>query len=309
MASEFDLIYRYLANLGAGSHVTLGVGDDAATLRLSAGCELVVSTDTAIEGRHFPEDTLPEYVGYRVVAAAVSDLAAMAAKPIAMTLALTIPNADELWMHGFATGVAHAVDAFGLPLVGGDLTRGTLSVTVTVMGEVPAGRAVTRQGAQVGDQIAVTGTLGDAAAGLAIINGALAGHSDVDWRLAEQLEQRFYKPSPQLDWAAWLATHASAAIDISDGLLSDLGHIAHASGVRLSVDPQAVPLSVALRAMPGFTPLPFALQGGDDYELAFTAPADLVLPLGATQIGFVEAGKGVICPGTESEQGGYDHFL
>ncbi len=309
MASEFDLIYRYLANLGAGSHVTLGVGDDAALLRLSAGCELVVSTDTAIEGRHFPEDTLPEYVGYRVVAAAVSDLAAMAAKPIAMTLALTIPNADELWMHGFATGVAHAVDAFGLPLVGGDLTRGALSATVTVMGEVKAGQAVRRQGAQVGDQIAVTGTLGDAAAGLAIINGALAAHSNVDWELAEQLEQRFYKPSPQLDWAAWLATYASAAIDISDGLLSDLAHIAHASGVRLSVDPQSVPLSVALKAMPEFNPLTFALRGGDDYELAFTAPADLVLPSGATRIGLVEAGAGVSCAGTEGEQGGYDHFL
>lgn len=309
MASEFDLIYRYLAHLGAGPHVTLGVGDDAATLGLSAGCELAVSTDTAIEGRHFPEDTLPEYVGYRAVAAAVSDLAAMAAKPIGMTLALTIPDADELWMHGFATGVAHAVEAFTLPLVGGDLTRGPLSVTVTVMGEVMAGQSVRRQGAQVGDQIAVTGTLGDAAAGLAIINGALAGHSDVDWTLAEQLEQRFYKPSPQLEWAAWLATHASAAIDISDGLLSDLSHIARASGVRLSVNHESVPMSIALKAMPGFDTLKLALQGGDDYELAFTAPADIVLPPGATRIGFVEAGEGVICPGAEGNQGGYDHFL
>lgn len=309
MASEFDLIYRYLAHLGRAPHVTLSVGDDAATLGLSAGCELVVSTDTILEGRHFPEETLPEYVGYRAVAAAVSDLAAMAARPIAMTLALTIPDADELWMHGFANGVAQAVDAFKLPLVGGDLTRGALSITVTVMGEVALGRAVKREGAKVGDQIAVTGTLGDAAAGLAIIGGALAGESHVDWALAEQLEQRFFKPLPKLDWAPWLAAHASSAIDISDGLLADLSHIARASGVRLAIDSHAVPLSKALQALPGFSPLEFALKGGDDYELAFTAPADVTLPLGATRIGFVEAGTGVECAGVDSEQSGYDHFL
>lgn len=308
MASEFDLIYRYLAHLGAGPHVNLGVGDDAATLSLSSGCELVVSTDTAIEGRHFPVDTLPEYVAYRAIAAAVSDLAAMAAIPIGMTLALTIPDADELWMHGFASGVADAVADFDLPLVGGDLTRGALSITVTVMGEVPLGKAVKRRGAKIGDDIAVTGTLGDAAAGLAVLNGALAQQDDVDWVLAEQLEQRFFKPSPRLAWAGWLATHATSAIDISDGLLSDLGHVARASGVEMALDPQALPLSQALRAMPGLNPVSLALQGGDDYELAFTVPAHTELPLGATRIGCVVAGSGVSCRGLHIEETGYDHF-
>lgn len=309
MTSEFDLIYRYLAHLGAGPHVTLGVGDDAAMLQLSPGCELVVSTDTALEGRHFPEATLPDFIGYRAVAAAVSDLAAMAAKPIAMTIALTIPEADELWMHGFASGVAEAVSNFDIPLVGGDLTRGALSVTVTVMGEIPVGRAVRRQGAQVGDQIAVTGTLGDAAAGLAIIGGVLAEYDDVDWALAEQLEQRFFKPSPRLEWSGWLATHASSAIDISDGLLSDLAHIARASGVLLLIDPQSVPMSAAIKALPGLNSLELALQGGDDYELAFTVPADVALPPGATRIGFVEPGAGVRCSGVDIKGRGYDHFL
>jgi len=309
MASEFDLIYRHLASFGAGPSVILGVGDDAASLRVRDGHELLVSTDTLVEGRHFPVDSLPEHIAYRAVATAVSDLAAMAATPIAMTLALTLPEADDLWMHGFSMGLASAVSDFGIPLVGGDLTRGPLCVSVTVMGECPAGLSVKRSGARVGDMLCVTGTLGDAAAGLLLIQGTsdLSALPDID--TTEYLEHRFYRPTPALMWCDWLRTHATSAIDVSDGLLADVTHIAHASGVGVQISAHALPLSEALASLKALDPIALALHGGDDYELAFTVPAGTELPAGLQCIGTVVDGDHVICTDIATTGvSGYDHF-
>ena len=307
MPSEFDLIYRYLASFGGGPSVVLGVGDDGAALRISPAHELIVSTDTMVEGRHFPINTLAEHIAYRAVAAAVSDLAAMAADPIGMTLALTVPHADELWMHGLSMGLASAVGDFSIPLVGGDLTRGPLCLSVTVMGECPAGQSLRRTGARVGDLLCVTGTLGDAAAGLMLIEGTsqLSVLPDID--TVDFLEQRFYRPSPRLEFCHWLRDNATSAIDISDGLLADITHIAQASGVGLVVDVESLPLSPALSSLSMLNSGKLALTGGDDYELAVTVAAGTILPEGLRRIGLVTEGEQVKCSG-DIEGAGYDHF-
>ncbi len=311
--SEFDLIYRYLANFGAGENVSLGAGDDAAVLTLPAGSELLVSTDTQVEGRHFLPDSLPEHVAYRAVAAAASDLAAMGARPLAMTLALTLPDNDELWLHSFSMGLAKAVEALNLPLVGGDLTRGPLALTVTVMGHSKAGEWIPRTGARPGDRVCVTGSLGDAAAALALLNGELALSGDpedpaLSPSACDYLESRFFAPSVRFEYASWLVENAHAAIDISDGLLADLAHIAHASGLACHIDPDAIPLSAVLKSLPREQALSWALTGGDDYELAMTVPPGVALPPGVTVVGECVAGSGVHCPGFEGLAGGFDHF-
>jgi len=304
-ATEFDLIRRYFSSLGRGEHVRLGVGDDAALLRLPSGSELVMSIDTAIAGVHFPEQAFPEDVAYRVVAAAASDLAAMGAEPLGMLLALSLPVVDELWLHAFSEGLAQASQAFALPLVGGDTTRGALSLTVQVSGAVPEGQALLRGGARAGEQVCVSGTLGDAAAGLALLEGRW---QVADPDAAEYLQQRFFRPVPRLALATALRGIATAAIDISDGLLADLDHLAAASGVRIVLDPAALPVSTALAEAPEEQRTDWALRGGDDYELAFTLPAQLPLPPGCTCIGRTESGQGVHCPGAASDATGYRHF-
>ena len=230
---EFSLIARYFSSLGRGEAVDLSVGDDCAILRLRQGERLATSTDTLVPGVHFPEDAFPEDIGFRAVAVAVSDLAAMGARPIGMTLALTLPVLDDFWLNAFSQGLAAAVSAFNIPLVGGDTTRGPLTMTVQVMGAVPEGEALMRGGARVGDGVYVSGTLGDAA-------GALAFMED-NWQPkaehAEYLLARFYRPSPRLELGWALLGVASSAIDISDGLMADAGHIAAASGVAIVVDP------------------------------------------------------------------------
>ena len=305
--TEFDLIYRYLAAYGTGTHVTLGVGDDAAILAPPAGNELLVSTDSQLCGRHFPEYSLPEDIAKRVVAAAASDLAAMGAEPLAMTLALSLPETDELWLHGFSMGLANVVKALGLPLVGGDLTRGPLALTVTVMGYAPVGSSVQRRGAQPGDQLCVTGTLGDAAAALALMSGEEACLLELGDPEQQYLERRFYDPTPRFELATWLREHATAAIDISDGLLADLEHVASASGVALELSREALPLSPVLQQLPRKLAESWALSGGDDYELAFTVPAGIPLPLGVSCVGYASEGEGVNCEGAPALRG-YDHF-
>lgn len=305
--SEFDLIYRYLAAFGAGPNVTLGVGDDAAILAPPADSELLISTDTQLCGRHFPEYSLPEDVATRVVAAAASDLAAMGADPLAMTLALSLPEVDELWLHGFSMGLATAVKSWGLPLVGGDLTRGALALTVTVTGTAPTGSSVQRRGAQPGNKLCVTGTLGDAAAALALMSGEEACLLDLADEEQQYLERRFYNPTPRFELGTWLRLHATSAIDISDGLLADLGHIASASAVTLEVVRDQLPLSPVLQQLPRELAEVWALGGGDDYELAFTVPAELPLPSGVSCIGYALEGEGVRCEGAPAIRG-YDHF-
>lgn len=304
-ATEFDLIYRYFSSLGAGPAVDLSVGDDCAIVRLDAGERLATSVDTVVEGVHFPEDTFPEDTGFRAVSVAVSDLAAMGARPLGMTIALTLPEADEYWLNAFSQGVAQAVSAYNLPLIGGDTTRGALTITVQVLGALPHDKALLRGGAKVGDAVCVSGNLGDAAGGLAFLQE--------QWRPeachAEYLLQRFNRPAARIELGLALLGKASAAIDISDGLLADAGHIASASGVGLRIEPDALPLSDALRSCKDTEQvLRWALAGGDDYELCFCLPAAETMPVGCTRIGTVVAGEGV-STGLEFDfQGGYQHF-
>ena len=308
MGREFQLIQRYLSLYGAGPQVTLGVGDDAAVVNLPPNTELVVSTDTLVEGTHFPELTLPEHIATRAIGTAASDLAAMAAEPLAMTIALTLPSADELWLHSFSQGLASAVQQFSLPLVGGDLTRGPVSVTVTVNGTVPAGRALGRGGARPGDRLCVTHTLGDAAAGLALVSGLWDPDHTLTSDQEQFLEDRFYQPTPRLDWAGWLRDNATAAIDISDGLLADVGHLARASGLGCRLDSSCLPFSAPLATVNRQQRLDWALAGGDDYELAVAVPVGVELPAHLTPVGEFVTGDGVECDYMPGGQSGYDHF-
>jgi len=302
--SEFSLIYRYFSSLGHGPGIDLSVGDDCAIVDLPAHERLATSIDTLVEGVHFPADSFPEDIGYRAVAVAVSDLAAMGARPIAMTLALTLPTSDEFWLHTFSQGIAQAASQYSLPLIGGDTTRGPLAITVSVMGALPKNKALLRGGASAGDIICVSGTLGDAAAGLAFLQGEWQPSPDH----AEFLLQRFNRPQARILLGSELLGVASAAIDISDGLLADVGHIADASGLRAVIDPARLPLSSALLSHPSKEQaLQWALAGGDDYELCFTLSAAQP-PQGCTAIGRMEAGSGVECPLAVDGQSGYRHF-
>jgi len=303
--SEFTLIYRYFSALGRGAAVDLSVGDDCAILRLDAGERLATSVDTMVEGVHFPVGSFPEDIGFRAVSVAASDLAAMGARPIGMTLALTLPAADELWLHAFSQGIAAAASEYRLPLVGGDTTRGPLTITVQVMGALPLDKALLRSGARPGDAVYVSGFLGDAAAALAVLAG--------DWRPepehTEYLLDRFNRPRARIELGLALLGVASAAIDISDGLLADAGHIAAASGARLRIEPGLLPLSPALASHADQEQARrWALTGGDDYELCFCLPAHANAPAGCTRIGRVEEGSGVDCGMDIGVAAGYQHF-
>jgi thiamine-monophosphate kinase len=303
--SEFTLIYRYFSALGRGDAVDLSVGDDCAILRLAAGERLATSVDTMVEGVHFPADSFPEDVGFRAVSVAASDLAAMGARPLGMTVALTLPEADDFWLNAFSQGLAAAVSDYDLPLVGGDTTRGPLTITVQVLGGLPLDRALLREGASEGDELYVSGCLGDAAGALAFLQE--------QWRpepeYAEYLLDRFNRPRARLDLGRQLLRLATACIDISDGLLADAGHIADASGVRLVIDPDLVPISTALGSHENpDQALRWALTGGDDYELCFCLPPGEPAPQGCIRIGRVEAGQGVDCGLAIDNDRGYQHF-
>ncbi|MDG2461533.1 MAG: thiamine-phosphate kinase [Luminiphilus sp.] len=304
-ATEFQLIDHFFAGIGDSSSVLLGIGDDAAALELPAGHVLLVSTDTVSEGVHFPRGTHAVDVAYRAVIAAASDLAAMSAEPLGMLLALTLARTDSEWLAGFATGLREAAAITQLPLVGGDTTQGALTVSITVLGSAPRATYLTRQSAQPGDRLCVSGTLGDAAAGLSI----RLGETVADDQSALFLTDRFTRPSARLALGQLLRGHATSAIDISDGLLADAGHLARCSGVALEVDSAALPLSEAMQTIADEAQqLNWALGGGDDYELLFTLPADATLPSGCTEIGRVRSGSGVFCD-VMPEQTGYEHFV
>ncbi|QFU74674.1 thiamine-phosphate kinase [Halioglobus maricola] len=302
-STEFDLIYRHFASLGAGPAVDLSVGDDCAILKLEPGERLVTSVDTMVEGVHFLPDMFPEIIGFRAVSTAASDLAAMGARPIGMTIALTLPQADDFWVHSFSEGVAETVSLYGLPLVGGDTTRGPLTISVNVLGALPAGEALLRDGAQVGDGVYVSGQLGDAAAGLAILQDEWRPEPDA----AAYLVERYERPRARLELGQQLLGRATAAIDISDGLLADAGHIAAAGGVGITLTAGAIPLSAALGGA-GDRALRWALTGGDDYELCFTLPAGESAPEGCTRIGEVVSGQGVQLDVDVDTDAGYQHF-
>ncbi|ROR34969.1 thiamine-phosphate kinase [Inmirania thermothiophila] len=314
MQGEFDLIERFFRRGPARADVALGVGDDAALLRPPPGCELVAATDTLVEGVHFPAGTDPAAVGHKALAVNLSDLAAMGAEPRWALLALTLPAADEDWLAAFAAGLEALAREAGVALVGGDTTRGPLAATVTVLGSVPAGQALRRCGARPGDDVWVSGTLGDAALGLAAATGRL----ELPAAVAAALRARLDRPRPRLALGRRLRGLARACIDVSDGLVADLGHVCRASGVGARIERAALPLSPAAQAALAAGGDPAApLVGGDDYELLFTAPpwaAAAVAGLGeVARIGTVEAGAGVriVEPdGSERrlEAGGWDHF-
>lgn len=295
---EFELIRQFFAAAQcarAGEGVALGIGDDCALLQVAAGMQLAVSTDTLVEGVHFPSAADPCLLGQRSLAVAVSDLAAMGATPLAFTLALTLPTVSADWLRAFAAGLDRMAEACGVRLVGGDTTRGPLSLTVTVFGSVPAGQALTRAGARPGDLLCVGGALGDAAGALPLV----LGERQVSESVSAPLLDRYWSPQPQLALGQALRGRATSALDISDGLLADCGHIASASGVGLQIEQSRLPLSDALRQLLGDAGARHAaLTGGDDYILAFTLPAEHLAALSAEGwpvhvIGAVQAGAGV----------------
>ncbi|HXD83239.1 MAG TPA: thiamine-phosphate kinase [Rudaea sp.] len=296
--------------------VRLGIGDDAALLAVPAGQLLTVSTDTLVAGVHFPHEATARDIGWKALAVNLSDLAAMGAEPAWATLALTLPSADARWVAEFADGFAELARDYRVALVGGDTTQGPLSITVTIHGFVPEAAALTRAGARAGDGVYVTGTLGDAAAGLKLSlpslakEGSKASNFFLPLRAGEgaeggrgQLLERLHRPAPRIAQGLLLRGRATACIDVSDGLAADLRHICTASGVGAQIDAYALPASPELIAAFG-TDDRRALQlaGGDDYELCFTVPdalaPDLLRDLAdsgcaATRIGHVVSGAGV----------------
>lgn len=270
--SEFELIERYFkAHQANRPDVVLGVGDDCALLAPAEDQLIAVSTDTLVSGVHFFADMPPEDLGYKAVVANLSDLAAMGASPSWMSLALTLPEVDESWLEGFSAGLFKAADYYGIQLVGGDTTRGPLSLTITVQGQVPKNKQLIRSGAKPGDWIYVTGPLGGAALALEVLYGRV----EADAPQTELLLQSFYRPTPRLLAGQALRSLASAAIDISDGLATDLGHLASRSGCRAVVDLAQLPMHPLLgELVDGDRALRLALAGGEDYELCFTVPME-----------------------------------
>jgi thiamine-monophosphate kinase len=313
---EFDIIARYFERAVADDDVLVGIGDDAAVLRTQGA--IAVSVDTLVEGRHFPPGLPPEAIGYRALAVNLSDMAAMAARPRWITLALTLPDADEAWLDGFANGLFGLAERHGVSLVGGDLTRGPLTVSVQIIGSVEPAAMLTRSGGHIGDDVYVTGTLGDSAAGLMLIDEP----DGAGTAAPAALHERFLWPEPRVRAGLALGPVASAAIDISDGLLADLGHLCHASGCGASIDVERLPLSAELLSVfPPDDAERLALAGGDDYELCFTAaPAQAqtieaaLAEAGVTahRIGRLIAGSGVECrrdgEPVELAATGYRHF-
>jgi len=296
---EFDLIKQFFVRgAAANSAVALGIGDDCAVLNPAAGAQLLVSSDMLVEGRHFLSTVAPERLGHKALAVNLSDLAACGATPRAFTLALALPRADATWLAGFAKGLFALADAHGIALVGGDTTQGPLNICITVMGEAPAGQALLRSGARVGDDIYVSGTLGDARLALELFRGTLnLGGSDF-----ETVRQAMECPQPRVALGQALRGVASSAIDVSDGLIGDLGHILQASGVGASLEADALPRSAILAAQTLAVQRECGLAGGDDYELVFTAaPTAQAAVLQAaqasatpvTRIGRIEAQPGL----------------
>ena len=300
MIGEFEIIARYFTRATADRDVVLGVGDDAAVL--AVGGHLAVTVDTLIAGVHFPDGMAPHVLGHRLMAVNLSDLAAMGARPRWCTLALTLPSADELWLDGFSRGLFELADRYGVSLVGGNLTRGPLSLTLQLMGKVEPRNMLTRSGGHVGDDIYVTGTLGDSSAGIMLI---LERSAAPQGSAAAALKERFYRPEPRVGAGLALGPLATAAIDVSDGLLADLDHICKASACGATIDVERVPLSAELLSMfPPQEALAHALGGGDDYELCFTAPPSRADEIEAAleaadtpvrRIGQLIAGQTVVC--------------
>jgi thiamine-monophosphate kinase len=315
---EFDLIARHFTRPAVNA--VLGVGDDCALVDVANGMDLAVSTDTMVSGTHFFPDVDAEHLGHKALAVNLSDIAAMGGLPYWAMLALTLPHVDHAWLASFAKGFFDLAQEFNVSLIGGDTTRGqTLVLTVTIMGEVPAGAALRRSGARVGNDVWVSGNVGDAALAVAHRYGKIV-LTEGDYREAVM---RLYEPSPRVALGQALRGLATAAIDISDGLLADLSHICRLSGVGATVELDHVPVSAIgakhIHTDEGRTAI---LAGGDDYELCFTAhpnsresiqDLENVLGVPLTRIGQIKRGKGVSLLDEEDKPvkidgRGYDHF-
>ena len=330
---EFELIAQYFARAHRPlpTQVVLGIGDDCALLQPTPGMQWAISSDMLVSGRHFFADVNPRTLGHKALAVNLSDLAACGAKPVGFTLALSLPGADATWLQGFSEGLFALADAHDCPLVGGDTTKGPLNICITVFGETPPGQALLRSGARAGDDIWVSGTLGDAALALHCLWGRDTLAEDALTLARQRLEQ----PTPRVALGQALRGIATAAADVSDGLLGDLGHILQRSGVGAEVDAASAIHLIATYAYPTWASgtfdakntsttavLRYILSGGDDYELVFTAPPALrseVARAGhasatpVTRIGRIVAGQGVqiLAPDGSPLHGdwaSFDHF-
>lgn len=319
---EFELIDRYFArsrSAAARADVVVGIGDDAAVLRLPADVDLVAAVDTLVAGRHFPFGSAPRSIGYRALAVNLSDMAAMGATPRWATLALTLPSADADWLAEFSAELDRLAETYGVALVGGDTTAGPLTISLQILGQVERGTALRRSGARSGDVLAVTGTLGDAGAGLRLLTGEL---STADQAARAELIARFEYPTPRVTFGSRARGIASAAMDLSDGLAGDLPKLCAASEVSARVDVARLPLSRALLSLvPAREARELALGAGDDYELLVAVPPERCdelasvarqLNLTFTAIGEVRQGSGVTWTlddrPFDTRVRGYDHF-
>jgi thiamine-monophosphate kinase len=290
--SESQLIERFFRDLGAARNDTvLGIGDDAALLRVPDGCELALTTDALIEGVHFLPGAPAHALGHRALAVNLSDIAAMGASPSWALLSLNLPAAEDGWLREFAAGFGALARRHAVALVGGNLSRGALSITVELAGLVPAGQALRRSGARAGDQLYLSGSVGDAACGLQCLRSEVAGSAaDADW-----LQHRFEFPTPRVALGQALRGIASACIDVSDGVYVDASRLLAASGCAATIEIERLPLSSALRRTLGGEAWRSALSGGEDYELCFAAAPDQAGALAAIA---QQTGQAVTCIGT-----------
>lgn len=314
--SEFDLIRRFFTEQSIQrADVPLGIGDDAALLSPPSGQQLAVSVDTLIAGVHFPLDTAAQAVGHKSLAVNLSDLAAMGAEPAWATLALSVPEVNDQWLSNFAKGFFTLASEHNVQLVGGDTTRGPLSITVQVTGFVPQGQALTRSGAQPGDGVYLTGSIGDAGLGLRL----LQAQSTVSDDAAETLIHRLDYPTPRIVAGLGLRGRASSAIDVSDGLVADLGHVLMASGVGADIQIDLLPFSTAYQSHASAGDWQAAVSAGDDYELCFTLPAGqettalAELDCTCTRIGEISTVPGLRWRDADGQtrhvgRAGFDHF-
>jgi thiamine-monophosphate kinase len=315
--NEFEIIRRYFSP--RTDHTVLAGGDDAALIAVTPGMELAVSTDVLVAGRHFLDSAEPYDVGYKSMAVNLSDMAAMGARPRWATLSLTLPAADARWLEQFSQGFLHLARTHDVDLIGGDTTRGPLAICVQIMGEVAPGKALRRSGARPGDELWVSGHLGDAALALCCLRGEFELHAQERAYAMQRLNQ----PQPRVALGQSLVGLAASAIDVSDGLVADVGHIAETSGVRAVIAWESVPLSmVAARYRQHPLVQRCALSGGDDYELAFTAPSNQSTALellggrvgvALTRVGRIEPGTGVMVVDHAGKaftlaEAGFDHF-
>jgi len=316
--SEFDIIDK-IFNIAAntGKHVICGIGDDAAIVQVPAAHQLAVSTDTLVNGVHFFKDAKPFDIGFKSLAVNLSDMAAMGAEPLWVTLSLTLPDNDQIWLRQFAAGFFQLANKYAISLVGGDLTRGPLSVTVQIMGIIPENKELRRSSAQAGDNIYITGQLGLAGLALAV----LKGEHEITVPPADCL-QRLYRPEPRIDVGLALRGIANAAIDISDGLAADLGHIIEMSTMGAEIELAALPVDGPLQQLSKDQAWFYALNSGDDYELCFTIPAKHEGRLNQIRqtlsceihcIGKITSGTGIFWISPEGKPlefpaGGYQHF-